>query len=189
MDSVPPRIYDAAIEESMFEYKNGDMTMETDIDMNSNSIKNMTIGSDIDMQNHSIKNLQNPVDNNDVVTKFFILPLMHQIKLEAITNATKRGVFQYSTYVNTGIDLTPYNIYVYYIDMYFSGNDLNKISYLGVQITSGQALVTSMYRFTTNKYVKITINKQFSTGIRLFRIHYSNEGSGRMKLHVQLIIN
>ena len=38
MDSVPPQVYDAAIEESMFEFDNGKMKMNTNIDLNGYSI-------------------------------------------------------------------------------------------------------------------------------------------------------
>ena len=38
VDSVPPQVYDAAIEESMFEFDNGKMKMNTDIDLNGHSI-------------------------------------------------------------------------------------------------------------------------------------------------------
>ena len=38
MDSVPPQIYDSAIEASMFEFDNGKIKMNTDIDLNGHSI-------------------------------------------------------------------------------------------------------------------------------------------------------
>ena len=38
MDSVPPQIYDHALETGMFSYENGKMVMETDLDMNGKSI-------------------------------------------------------------------------------------------------------------------------------------------------------
>ena len=41
VDLVPPEIYDRALETGMFEYKNGDMQMLTDIDLNNNKIKNI----------------------------------------------------------------------------------------------------------------------------------------------------
>ena len=45
-DSVNPEIYDHALEESMFEYKNGYTQMNTDIDMNNNKIINLIDGTD-----------------------------------------------------------------------------------------------------------------------------------------------
>ena len=39
-DSVPPEIYDHALETGMFEYDNGNMKMYNDIDMNNHKIKN-----------------------------------------------------------------------------------------------------------------------------------------------------
>ena len=38
MDSVPPEIYDGALESSMFEFDNGKMKMNMDIDLNGHSI-------------------------------------------------------------------------------------------------------------------------------------------------------
>ena len=40
MDSVPPQIYDSALESSMFEFDNGKMKMNTDIDLNGYSVIN-----------------------------------------------------------------------------------------------------------------------------------------------------
>ena len=44
VDSVPPEIYDHALETGMFEYNNGNMKMNTILDMNSNIIKNLADG-------------------------------------------------------------------------------------------------------------------------------------------------
>ena len=41
-DSVPPEIYDHALETGMFEYNNGKMKMYNDIDMNNHKINNIT---------------------------------------------------------------------------------------------------------------------------------------------------
>ena len=40
MDSLPPQIYDTALESSMFEFDNGKMKMNTDLDMNGYSVIN-----------------------------------------------------------------------------------------------------------------------------------------------------
>ena len=39
VDSVPPQIYDSALEASMFEFHNGKMKMNMDLDLNGNSLK------------------------------------------------------------------------------------------------------------------------------------------------------
>ena len=52
-DSVPPEIYDHALETGMFEYDNG----------------NMKIYNDIDMNNHKIKNIAPPTDPTDLLMK------------------------------------------------------------------------------------------------------------------------
>ena len=46
LDSVNPKIYDHALEESMFEYDNDNMKMFRNIDMNNNKIKNLSDGTD-----------------------------------------------------------------------------------------------------------------------------------------------
>ena len=43
-DSVDPRVYDD-LNDAMFEYKNGDMQMQVDLDMNNNNILNALIYS------------------------------------------------------------------------------------------------------------------------------------------------
>ena len=45
-DNVTPEIYDHQIFEEMFEYDDGDMKMNTDIDMNNNEITNLNNGTD-----------------------------------------------------------------------------------------------------------------------------------------------
>ena len=48
VDSVPPKIYDHALETGMFEYDGGKMKMNTILDMNSNIIKNLADGIESD---------------------------------------------------------------------------------------------------------------------------------------------
>ena len=48
VESVPPEIYDHALETGMFEYNNGNMKMNTILDMNSNIIKNLADGIESD---------------------------------------------------------------------------------------------------------------------------------------------
>ena len=52
-DSVDPRVYDSDYYSKMFEYKNGDMQMQTDIDLN----------------NHKIKNVPQPTTPDDLLIK------------------------------------------------------------------------------------------------------------------------
>ena len=52
-DSVDPTVYDSEFYTQMFEYKNGDMQMQTDIDLN----------------NHKIKNVPQPTTPNDLLMK------------------------------------------------------------------------------------------------------------------------
>ena len=46
LDSVNPRIYDHALESSMFKYDNGNMKMNTVLDMNNKKITNLSDGTD-----------------------------------------------------------------------------------------------------------------------------------------------
>ena len=45
VDSVPPQIYDSALESSMFEFDNGKMKMNMDLDMNGNSLEGVSVNS------------------------------------------------------------------------------------------------------------------------------------------------
>ena len=65
-DSVPPEIYDHALETGMFEYDNGNMKIFHDIDLNNNKIIN---SSGIDMNNHKIENLSDVTNTNDAINK------------------------------------------------------------------------------------------------------------------------
>ena len=66
VDSVPPKIYDHAMETGMFEYDNGNMKIFHDIDLNNNKIIN---SSGIDMNNHKIENLSDATNTNDAINK------------------------------------------------------------------------------------------------------------------------
>ena len=66
VDTVPSEIYDHALETGMFEYKNGDMKIFHDIDLNNNNIIN---SSGIDMNNHKIENLSDATNTNDAINK------------------------------------------------------------------------------------------------------------------------
>ena len=66
VDSVPPEIYDHALETGMFEYDNGNIKMYHDIDLNNNKIIN---SSGIDMNNHKIENLSDATNTNDAINK------------------------------------------------------------------------------------------------------------------------
>ena len=52
-DSVDPRVYDSDFYKKMFEYKNDNMFMNTELDMN----------------NHRIRNVSPPIHSNDVLNK------------------------------------------------------------------------------------------------------------------------
>ena len=70
-DSVNPEIYDNQIFEEMFEYNNGDMKMNTDLDM----------------KNKKFKNVPQPTYDTDVLTKESVK--IHYIKLYGSVNIDK----------------------------------------------------------------------------------------------------
>ena len=70
-DSVNPEIYDNQIFEEMFEHDNGDMKMNTDLDMN----------------NKKFKNVPQPTYDTDVFTKESVK--IHYIKLYGSVNIDK----------------------------------------------------------------------------------------------------
>ena len=45
MDLLPPQIYDRALETSMFEFDNGKMKMNMDLEMNGNSLEGVSVNS------------------------------------------------------------------------------------------------------------------------------------------------
>ena len=70
-DSVNPEIYDHEITKEIFEYDNGDMKMNTDLDMN----------------NHKFKKVPQPTSDSDVLTKGSLK--IHYIKLYGSVNMDK----------------------------------------------------------------------------------------------------
>ena len=64
-DSVDPKIYDHALESSMFEYKNGYTQMNTDIDMNNKKIINLIDGTDANdaVNKGQLTVIDNKIDN------------------------------------------------------------------------------------------------------------------------------
>ena len=94
-DSVNPEIYDHEITDAMFEYKNNEMAINTDIDM----------------QNNTIKNLPNAVNDTDAVNKSEldnVSARLHEMQFY-INNYTYRTVFEhfYDLEETSRYDLVP----------------------------------------------------------------------------------
>ena len=79
-DSVYPGVYDG-LDNVMFEYKNGDMQMNVDIDMNNNKVLNAAnlIARDdndnLDMIDNRIINIADPIDDNDAMKLGYFINL------------------------------------------------------------------------------------------------------------------
>ena len=79
-DSVYPGVYDG-LDNVMFEYKNGDMQMNVDIDMNNNKVLNAAnlIARDdndnLDMTDNRIINIADPIDDNDAMKLGYFINL------------------------------------------------------------------------------------------------------------------
>ena len=89
-DSVDPSVYDDAFYVQMFKYENGDMQMQTDIDLNNNKIKNIpppTNPTDLLMKQsvHSyLIHLYGMVSNQKILTSNGVSIQFQYIKITAI---------------------------------------------------------------------------------------------------------
>ena len=60
---------DSTVYDNWYTIKNGNLEMQTSIDLNNYPLKNMRFSSNLDMNSHKITNLANPTSNNDAVNK------------------------------------------------------------------------------------------------------------------------
>ena len=97
VDIVPSEIYDHALETGMFKYVNGDMQMQTDIDLNNKKIIN---SSGIDMNNHKIENLSNATNTNDAINKGQLDIVLNKLNelIPHIKNYRYRAIFEENFY-------------------------------------------------------------------------------------------
>ena len=84
VDTVPSEIYDHALETGMFEYKNGDMQMQTDINMNT----------------HKIENLSDARDTKDAINKSQLDIVLNKLNelIPHIKNYRYRAIFKENFY-------------------------------------------------------------------------------------------
>ena len=84
VDTVPSEIYDHALETGMFEYKNGDMQMQTDINMNT----------------HKIENLSDATDTKDAINKGQLDIVLNKLNelIPHIKNYRYRAIFKENFY-------------------------------------------------------------------------------------------
>ena len=96
-DSVPPEIYDHALETGMFEYDNGNMKIFHDIDLNNNKIIN---SSGIDMNNHKIEKLSDATNTDDAINKGQLDIVLNKLNelIPHIKNYRYRAIFKENFY-------------------------------------------------------------------------------------------
>ena len=140
-DSVDSSVYDDAFYVQMFEYKNGDMQMQTDIDMNT----------------HKIKNISPPTEPTDLLTKeSLIINNTYVSGNITIENFLNRSRFLFYIY-GSRVDLM--NPFINFIILNVGPLFNNTQDQLSIMTSS-----ISRFSFTTSAsgYVKIIINRQFN---------------------------
>ena len=141
-DSVDSSVYDDAFYVQMFEYKNGDMQMQTDIDMNT----------------HKIKNISPSTEPTDLLTKESLITndtyVSGNITIEKFLNRSRFLFYIYGSRVDL---MNPFiNFIILNVGPLFN----NTQDQLSIFMTSS----ISRFSFTTSAsgYVKIIINRQFN---------------------------
>ena len=141
-DSVDSSVYDDAFYVQMFEYKNGDMQMQTDIDMNT----------------HKIKNNPLPTNPTDLLTKESLITndtyVSGNITIEKILF---RSLFLFHIYGSRVNLMNPFiNFIILNVGPLFNNTQDQLSIFMGSSI--------SRFSFTTSAsgYVKIIINRQFN---------------------------
>ena len=141
-DSVDSSVYDDAFYVQMFEYKNGDMQMQTDIDMNT----------------HKIKNNPLPTEPTDLLTKESLITndtyVSGNITIEKILNRSRFLFYIYGSRVDL---MNPFiNFIILNVGPLFNNTQDQLSIFMGSSI--------SRFSFTTSAsgYVKIIINRQFN---------------------------
>ena len=141
-DSVDSSVYDDAFYVQMFEYKNGDMQMQTDIDMNT----------------HKIKNNPLPTNPTDLLTKESLITndtyVSGNITIEKILF---RSLFLFYIYGSRVDLMNPFiNFIILNVSPLFNNTQDQLSIFMGSSI--------SRFSFTTSAsgYVKIIINRQFN---------------------------
>ena len=141
-DSVDSSVYDDAFYVQMFEYKNGDMQMQTDIDMNT----------------HKIKNNPLPTNPTDLLTKESLITndtyVSGNITIEKILY---RSLFLFHIYGSRVDLMNPFiNFIILNVGPLFNNTQDQLSIFMGSSI--------SRFSFTTSAsgYVKIIINRQFN---------------------------
>ena len=150
-DSVDSSVYDDAFYVQMFEYKNGDMQMQTDIDMN----------------NHRIKNLPSPSNPTDILMKQSLI--IHDSYFHGLVNNRK-----YLTSNNNNLTLV--NPHIKKIIFYGGSQFANTNDHLFVNIGIGGPLWRLAFQFgAQNQVTEVNIDRYFNATLIDFRLAFAKQ--------------
>ena len=151
VDSVPPEIYDHALETGMFEYDNGNMKMYHDIDMN----------------NHKIINIAPPTNPTDLLMKTSLE--IHDIFIFGFVNNIR-----FLTSNNSNLKIK--NMYIKKIIFYGGSKYANTQDGLLVNAGLGGPLWRYSFRFgPSNQATEINLDRYFNTTMNNFRLITANQ--------------
>ena len=145
-DSVDPNIYDDEFYVQMFEYKNGDMQMQTNIDLN----------------NKKIKNIPPATNPTDLLMKQSLE--IHDIYIFGMVN--NRG---FLTINNTNLKIV--NMYIKKIIFHGGSKYANSIDGLLINFSLGGPLWRYSFNFRqSNQATELNIDRYFNTTLGDFRL-------------------
>ena len=151
VDSVPPEIYDHALETGMFEYDNGNMKMYHDIDMN----------------NHKIINIAPPTNPTDLLMKKSLE--IHDIFIFGFVNNIR-----FLTSNNSNLKIK--NMYIKKLIFYGGSKYANTQDGLLVNAGLGGPLWRYSFRFgPSNQATEINLDRYFNTTMNNFRLITANQ--------------
>ena len=151
VDSVPPEIYDHALETGMFEYDNGNMKMYHDIDMN----------------NHKIINIAPPSNPTDLLMKKSLE--IHDIFIFGFVNNIR-----FLTSNNSNLKIK--NMYIKKLIFYGGSKYANTQDGLLVNAGSGGPLWRYSFRFgPSNQATEINLDRYFNITMNNFRLITANQ--------------
>ena len=146
VDSVPPKIYDHALETGMFNYVNGDMQMQTDIDLNNKKIKNIPPAT-----NPTDLLMKQSLEIHDI----FIIGFVNNLKFLTSNNS----------------NLKIKDIHIKKIIFYGESKYANSLDGLLVNFGLGGPLWRYSFHFgPSNQATELNIDRYFNTTLNKFRL-------------------
>ena len=144
-DSVNPEVYDHVMTEEMFEYDNGNMKMNTTLDMAGNKFKNVP----------------QPTVDSDVLTKGSIK--LYYLRIYGIVYTNKQLITNNLSIGFAGAFI--HSILLMQQNKYLSQRDKITISYLNTQNSVLRKNYPFTFASTRNQATIININHHFTTAI------------------------